>query len=216
MGSEAQTEKRHYWDRYYAAQTPAKPAPSQFAAFIAQEASGSLLLEIGCGNGRDSLFFARQGFRVVGIDGSAAAIDKCNMTLSETGVTGAAFACATVGSHDFKSVLHHFRNEHDGPAMAYARFFLHAISDDEQEAFFADLAAVLKSGDRLALEYRTTRDAAGTKVTAAHYRRYVSPPEVFAAAGQLGFVVDYAVEGFGMAKYKEDDAYVARCILRKL
>lgn len=27
-----------------------------------------------------------------------------------------------------------------------------------------------------------------------------------------GFDVEYAVEGFGFAKYKEDDAYVARAI----
>ena len=69
-------EKGEYWNQYYASREVMKlSAPSQFAAFAAQEAGDAhLIIEVGCGNGRDSLFFARHGFQVVAIDGSTAAI----------------------------------------------------------------------------------------------------------------------------------------------
>lgn len=99
--------------------------------------------------------------------------------------------------------------------MAYARFFLHAITDSEELAFFEGMSAALREGDRLAVEYRTIRDAEGEKVTAAHYRRFVEPAGVIANAAEAGFAVEYAVEGTGFAKYLKDDAYVARTVFRK-
>jgi SAM-dependent methyltransferase len=39
--------------------------PSQFAVFVANEVAPARLLEVGCGNGRDSLFFSSAGFDVV-------------------------------------------------------------------------------------------------------------------------------------------------------
>ena len=79
-----------------------------------------------------------------------------------------------------------------------------------------DLASDLTDpGDLLAVEYRTIRDLRGPKVTASHYRRYILPAAFEARALGRGFDVIYAVEGFGFAKYKEDDAYVARTIFRR-
>jgi hypothetical protein len=49
-------------------------------------------------------------------------------------------------------------------------------------------------------------------VTQQHYRRFVSPATFQARALGRGFEVVYAVEGFGFAKYRLDDAYEARAI----
>ena len=50
-------QKSDYWNSYYASRAVLKlSAPSQFAAFVAQEAGDAhLIIEVGCGNGRDSL-----------------------------------------------------------------------------------------------------------------------------------------------------------------
>lgn len=207
------TERERYWNDFYSS-TEAKKlgTPSQFAAFIAQEAGcACLIIEVGCGTGKDSLFFSSYGFDVVAIDGSEMAIRKCQAAMGER----ISFVHASVGSADFLPALCKAREASHNAALVYARFFLHALTDNEERAFFGDLAAALRPGDRVALEYRTVRDATGEKVTPVHYRRYIEPFEVFASAGRLGFVVEYAVEGFGYAKYKQDDAYVARCILKK-
>jgi hypothetical protein len=52
-------------------------------------------------------------------------------------------------------------------------------------------------------------------VTQAHFRRFVTPAAFQASALGRGFDVEYAVEGFGFAKYKQDDAYVARTLFLK-
>ncbi len=112
---------------------------------------------------------------------------------------------------DDPALADRLRND-SGPLMIYARFFIHAITDEE-EVSLLDLAADLTSpGDRFAVEYRTVRDSSGTKVTGSHFRRFVSPATFQARTLARGFDVEYAVEGFGFAKYKEDDAYVARAI----
>lgn len=92
---------------------------------------------------------------------------------------------------------------------------MHAITDDEERAFLELAAELTSSGDILAVEYRTIRDSSGAKVTERHYRRFVTPATVQARALAAGFDVTYAVEGFGFAKYKQDDAYVARALFTK-
>ncbi|MFV0300518.1 MAG: class I SAM-dependent methyltransferase [Paracoccus sp. (in: a-proteobacteria)] len=210
-------DKSDYWNEYYASRSALKlSAPSQFAAFVAQEAGDAhLIVEIGCGNGRDSLFFARHGFQVVAIDGSGTAIATCEESRKAQSLGDISFLCSTVGSAGFADALRQARAHSDGPAMAYARFFLHAITDAEELAFFDGISAALREGDRLAVEYRTVRDATGAKVTAAHFRRFVEPAQVVANAARVGLVAEYEVEGFGFAKYLSDDAYVARAIFRK-
>ena len=211
-------QKSDYWNSYYASRAVLKlSAPSQFAAFVAQEAGDAhLIIEVGCGNGRDSLFFARHGFQVVAIDGSEAAISKCEESRQAQSLNGISFICASVGDDGFAEALVQARTGSEGPAMAYARFFLHAITDAEETAFFAAMGAALREGDHLAVEYRTLRDAVGEKTTAANYRRYVEPSQVIINAARFGFVVEYAAEGFGFAKYLDDDAYVARTVFRKV
>ena len=49
-------------------------------------------------------------------------------------------------------------------------------------------------------------------MTDSHYRRFVLPASFEARALGRGFDVLYTVEGFEFAKYREDDAYVARTI----
>ena len=43
--------------------------------------AGKELIELGCGNGRDSLFFAKNGINVTGIDASETAIDELRNTV---------------------------------------------------------------------------------------------------------------------------------------
>jgi SAM-dependent methyltransferase len=210
-------DKNEYWNHFYASRDALKlSAPSQFAAFAAQEAGDAhLIIEVGCGTGRDSLFFARHGFDVFAIDGSEAAIAGCEQSRVAQGLERISFACCAVGTDAFGQTLIEARGRSGGPALAYARFFLHAISDEDELCFFRDMAAALRPGDRLAVEYRTIRDANGAKVTQPHFRRFVEPAQVVANAVRSGFVEEYGVEGYGYAKYLNDDAYVARAVFRK-
>ena len=211
--SSTTTEHRSgYWDEYYAARaTTRRPLPSQFATFVAGELDRPHhVIELGCGNGRDAIFFASYGHDVIG--GRRLGGRRRGIGVARRGA----------GREGHLHPLRHRRPdprrpapESDGPKAVYARFFVHAITDGEEQVLL-DLAA---EGDQprrlLAVEYRTVRDQVGAKETETHFRRFVLPATFQARALERGFEVTYAVEGFGFAKYRHDDAYVARTLFRR-
>ncbi|WP_286928214.1 MULTISPECIES: class I SAM-dependent methyltransferase [Aeromicrobium] len=205
---DAPQERDDYWNAYYADRGVARPLPSQFAAFVAGELDQpARIIEFGSGSGRDTLFFAAHGHDVTGVDASKAAVEACTAEAADLGLD-VEFLAATIDQDGLAAQL----RVSPGTTVVYARFFVHAITDEEQTAFL-DLAASLTSpGDRLAVEYRTLRDSSGAKVTGSHFRRFVDPTSFNAEAVLHGFDVTYAVEGFGFAKYRQDDAYVARAL----
>lgn len=70
-------EKDIYWNKYYnSCEVP--ELPSQFAVFVLGEINPTAIIDIGCGSGRDALYFAGRGIPTIGIDGSASAVDLCN------------------------------------------------------------------------------------------------------------------------------------------
>lgn len=202
-----------YWERYYSASGESlRAVPSQFAAFVVGELHEPFrIVEFGCGNGRDALFFASYGHQVTAIDGSPAAIAAAKHLADILGekVDFIVSPITAPGLVDLVPAA-------SGKTLVYARFFLHAITDAEEQAFLDCAAALTRPGDLMAVEYRTIRDSRGVKETSDHFRRFLSPAEFQDAAIRHGFRVTYAVEGYGFAKYKNDDAYVARNLLERV
>lgn len=209
--------KTEYWEQYYSQHTHDAPqAPSQFAAFVIQEVQPiALVFDIGCGFGRDTFFFARHGVSAMGIDGSHVAIDACSTSTTRQGFRNLSFKCITVESNNLKQTLLQSLDGLEGTAVVYARFFLHAITVEEQQHFLDTVCSALREGDVVAAEFRTTRDAPLSKVTARHFRRYIAPSLLITEMAERGFTTTYMVEGFGYAKYKSDDAHVARLLFQK-
>jgi len=206
----ADDEKESYWDLYYSNLTEkTRPLPSQFAVFVAGELqSPHRVVEFGCGDGRDSLFFSSYGHQTIGLDSSARAVRHC-VRLAESMDEKALFLILDVSDPELAETI----STTSGPTAVYARFFLHAITEAEEQSFFRSASAFTKTGDVMAVEYRTLRDLSQPKATKQHYRRFMDPVVFQLAALQHGFQVRYAIEGFGYAKYMQDDAYVARCLL---
>lgn len=65
----------NYWNQYY--QNHRTDSPSLFAQSLELEPEKKIL-ELGCGNGRDSIFFDKLGLEVTAIDASQTAIDILN------------------------------------------------------------------------------------------------------------------------------------------
>ncbi|WAX98153.1 class I SAM-dependent methyltransferase (plasmid) [Aminobacter sp. NyZ550] len=205
-------DQGEYWDRFYSVDS-APLLPSQFAVFAAGEASDAhYVVDFGCGNGRDSLFFAGTGRKVIGFDASSEAIAGCREKAARLGAP-ADFNVANI-AHDEceKLVLSKLGNSDN--VLVYARFLLHAIPDATEAALLSHARSILSQREGMfAVEFRTHRDRQQTKVTPQHYRRFVDPFDFLSRATASGFAVKYFVEGFGFAKYRDDDAHVARCIL---
>ena len=82
---------RNPWAREYVL-TPGRyiwgKAPSGFARELsALVPRGGRVLDLGCGEGRDSVYFASRGFAVTGVDASAAGLDKAERLAAEQRVS---------------------------------------------------------------------------------------------------------------------------------
>lgn len=208
-----------YWETYYAERRADQAfVPSQFAAFVASEIAGRVdgILDVGCGNGRDTLFFSGLGYRTVGIDSSSRAIDLCeqrsgalptpeqdrlrfaNLAVTQEGITEGLVRLAGLGAERI---------------AVYARFFLHAVAESVEDDLLRTVASVDPGVLVFAAEFRTDRDRDLTKSTPAHYRRFIEPTALLERAEQRGYSVEYSATGRGFAKFRTDDAHVARVLL---
>ncbi len=213
--SETMSERQRYWKVFYSQKDILDRLlpPSQFAAFVAQEIEpGSAIFDVGCGNGRDSIFFAALGFKVIAMDLSESAIDAVRERTLERGLSNLNCVVGDVTGPHLADAINAL-GERD--ACIYSRFFLHAITEDEQTHFFETLSSQLKLGHTLAFEYRTNADQFLEKHAPPHFRRYQSAQSVNSALEKLGFTLVYETEGQGYAKYGDEDAIVARGIFRK-
>lgn len=207
-----------YWDTYYSNdQLIRKQPPSQFAAFVASECGDfPLVVDVGCGNGRDTLFFAQLGHSTLGIDKSSAAIDQSTRKILgyDEQIEAHSFLCMNaMALPDAKDLIDRIAKI---KKVIYSRFFLHAITEEEQTAFLDFATASMQTGDMLALEFRTLQDQNREKVTGAHYRRYIDADQLsHQITHEHGFALSYFAEGIGFAKFRSDDAFVARALFLK-
>jgi cyclopropane fatty-acyl-phospholipid synthase-like methyltransferase len=202
-----------HWDKYYKSKdVPA--LPSQFAVFMLGEFQPGAVVDIGCGSGRDAFYFANQHIPTVGIDGSTSAVELCNSKSDH--LDHLTFIQSDINDADLPKQAEEALTEWgvSTPIMVYARFFVHAINEEGERHLFSHARTLLeKRGGVFAAEFRTTRDKSMEKVTPDHYRRFVNTADFASTASSFGFECRYSVEGFGFAKYKEDDAHVARFVL---
>ncbi|BBV98301.1 class I SAM-dependent methyltransferase [Pseudomonas monteilii] len=214
----ATDERLDYWDSFYGQSSQPMPLlPSQFAAFAlgelmtldaAEAVEG--VIEFGCGNGRDSHFFSAHGFDLLALDASAEAIDRCR-----AGSRHARAHFVQRSATDAREEVERFMNGKKRVAV-YARFFLHAIRDEEQNDFLTLLGDLMLPGSLLFLEYRTVADAEQQKEFGnGHYRRYLDHRATLVNIEAAGFSRLYEVEGHGFAKYRAEDARVGRCVAIK-
>ena len=159
--------EKKYWNGYYAeVDRRVRDVPSQFACFVASEAydDNPIMIEIGCGTGRDARFLSTLGFQVCAYDQSDFAISCAKLDYKGTAIF------RSIANFDDIEIPP--RNEKK--ICLYNRFFLHAISDTEQENLLKWLTSNLTIGDLFVCEYRNENDRDRRKETEIHFRRYIN------------------------------------------
>lgn len=204
-----------YWANFYA-RTELTSGSTFFDSVVARQGIPRTVLDIGCGDGRDTFAFARAGLRAIGMDRSHVGIRHAAKKAGTAGLDATlSFSAGDVSdSVALQRVLERARavagNE---PLMFYMRFFLHSIPQDAQDKLMAMLAAAAQEGDMLAAEFRTENDAKNRKIYGGHYRRYQNG-NAFGQAlrDQYDFSVLHEEEGTGLAPYKDEDPVLYRVI----
>ena len=210
-----------YWNEYYRnqfAQTRVEGGtepPSLFACAMLENymEKGNLLIELGCGNGRDSLYFAENGMNVTGIDASEVAIRE----LQQRNTNHCIFIC-----DDFVNAEAIYQIQYD---YCYSRFTLHAINA-EQEAQILDKAyKMLKSAGYLFIEARSIRDEKFGKgqeveknayIHDGHYRRFIDPMELKSKLENIGFGIVEMAESDKFAPSNSEKTVCVRVIAQKV
>lgn len=146
-----------HWDRMFTAHRnmfgvePSAPALAAATLFVDQ---GKLtLLELGAGQGRDTLFFAQQGLVVHALDYSQEAVEAIQARANRVGLAGV----VTVSRHDVREPLPFADESFDA---CYSHMLLcMALTTPELERLAAEVRRVLRPGGLHVYTVRTTRDA---------------------------------------------------------
>ncbi len=205
---------RYYWNTYYIDCKEKKEGPSDFAVTIEKELEReSHILELGCGNGRDSLYFLNKGHRVTAIDGSDTAIDMLKAITSDC--MNAIFVC-----DDFVKCESLYQVKYD---CIYSRFTLHAITEEQENELLEKLKGALALGGRVCIEARTVHDGIfglGKKVDRnafyynGHFRRFIDVENFKEKIEKMGFKVLSLEESTGFSKTADSDPVLMRCIFK--
>lgn len=201
-----------YWNQYYASEE-AETEPSLFAKFVYKHLEPEKrLADIGCGNGRDSLYFARQGLEVYSVDASETATERLCRKAPEN---------LYVKTDNFIHFVGSYEQYFD---YLYSRFTIHAITGEEQEQLLDYAYRALNKDGCLFIEVRCKKDELygcgelvekDTYFYNGHRRRFIEKEELEEALNKTGFTVLYSKENRGFAPYRNMDPIVLRVIGQK-
>lgn len=202
-----------YWNDYYS-KGHAIEDPSLFAKFTIEELSkGKTLLELGCGNGRDSVFFMREGIRVTAIDAANKIIEQLQFLYRNEDIN---FIC-----DDFVCSPTIFVKQYD---YCYSRFSLHAINKKQETEVINNVYNALKEGGKFFIEVRSINDELYGKgecvgknayIYEGHYRRFIVIQEILENLKEVGFQILYAEEKTGFAPLEGMDPPIIRIVALK-
>jgi len=192
-----------YWNKFYK-EGGLLNKPSSFAQHVENKflKSGTSLLELGCGNGRDAVYFAEKGKTVSALDLSSQTIQN----LSSANIRNAEFF-----NQDF-SQLSAFRDFD----YVYSRFTLHSIDEDTEQSVFQQLPQVIRKGGLFLMEARSLKDEALDKTFGkSHFRRYLDYEATVEKIESLEFKILEKIESQGLSRYKDEDPCLIRLVAEK-
>ncbi len=214
---------RLHWRQYYRDHKEPEE-PSSFARFVAPQLQPkTLILECGCGNGRDSLYFAEQGFEVLASDRSKAAVLNARRALEGRTLPGhCSFKVVDVGLVDeLRQFFSHGRiglvHAKGRDVVVYARFLLHNIPTRHEKRFFRAIKELLPPGTRIFVEFKTNADRSKVveKAYRNQYRRFLSAARFKRrVVREHGFEIISHEVAYGLSPYNGTNPQLFRGVLR--
>lgn len=197
------TSPGNHWDKYY--QDNIYSPPSLFAKYCLDKIDPcSTIIDMGCGNGRDSVFFADHHHKVYACDQSHNGLRLIqhidNITTLE---------CSFADIND---------SINESLDVAYSRFSLHAVDKKTASKAISWVSQKLRYSGKFFIEVRTIYDElynSGTKVESDafvtdHYRRFIRPEDLKAELTLNGFKIHEFEVSNGFAPYQGEDPKVLR------
>lgn len=206
--------RRKLWDKFYGgAGRKVVSTPSPFARWVSEtHPSERLLVDLGTGNGRDALWFARQRRRVLALDFTVGTLGRLSR---QPRFANRPIELQSLNLCDSREVLALGTrlSREPGGVDLYARFLLHALEPEARENLARLASMSLRQGGLLFLEFRTPRD----RRTKHHFqqprRLYVAVDDARALVEARGGRVLTCEVGHGLAPYEDEDPVVCRMVV---
>ena len=202
---------RYFWKNYYKNHRD-NDIPSSFAVFCLDNyiKSGVSLLELGCGNGRDAFFFAKNGINVIALDLEN---EEIKYLARKNKFKNLKFL-----SKNF--VRYRKFNEYE---VVYSRFTIHSISKEDENETLKNTYINLKKDGLFLIEVRSVKDEmfntseklSDNEGATDHYRRFINFKELKTKLENMNFKILYSIESKGLAPYKEEDPVIIRIVAQK-
>lgn len=201
-----------HWDEYYKGKELIFE-PSDFAVSVSKEFDQHVsILEIGCGNGRDSAYFAKSGNKVTALDPSIEAINLCRTKHKNKSIQ---FRISKLPEMESSCSLTF--------DVVYSRFCFHAMTDEEEIDNLRAAYKVLKPNGRIFIECRSINDPLARKGEVlspteriyGHYRRFIVMDEMKKRLENVGFKIYRAIESNNLAVLGDENPVVIRVYARK-
>ena len=203
-----------YWNNYYKKTVNAlHPSPFAMHCIDKKRADLGQIIDVGCGNGRDSFYFLECGLNVIGLDSSATVIENNNSRLSDLEKNYIKFNNEDFCKFDYSNIKNSF--------SVYSRFTLHAIDHLSEDIFFKNLLGA-NNLNYFCFEVRTIKDdiyGLGECVgkhafISSHYRRFIDPEEYYKKLSKF-FIMEEFDERKGFSPTKEDNPTLLRGICKR-
>ena len=177
----------NYWKEFYQKKRLLKP--SSFAKFILKYIpKNSNIVDVGCGNGRDSYYFASKGFQVVGIDFANLPNNAKNAIFLKK------------KAKEINKLL-------SDTDVIYSRFFLHVLNSKQLENFIQNSQGLFMA------ETRAIGD--NTILFPDHKRYFVDGENLLKLLIDNEFKILYYEKNKGLAKMGKEDPLIIRVIANK-
>lgn len=182
-----------HWEKFYKGKEATKK-PSQFAQDMLRHMQGFYVYDLGGGNGRDAIYFAKTGLFVTMIDPSGEPYKQHKRLMNV--------------KKDMKECDYIFREGHVN-RVYYSRFFIHAIEKEETKRIISNIPR----GSRFIAEFRIDGDK--PKLYKDHSRILWNSNRFIYMLLEKKFDIIYMTKGHGMANYKGEDPLIMRIIAIK-
>jgi tellurite methyltransferase len=206
-------QENMYWEEFYKA-VAVTDEPSSFAIFCERfidKSGNNFLLDIGCGNARDTRFFYGLGLDASGIDYCETAIGLNKLKYPEQKFT----VCDVLGIEELS-----FER---APRYIYTRFFLHAIDKISATTFLSWASSAIDAEGYLFIECRSDNDpmfGVGVRLSDdeyvnGHYRRFINLKALVSEVDGMGWSVVYCSEASDLSVVGNDNPVLLRLVLKK-